>query len=237
MKKALKFNIIFFVLGIFFTFLLINIQVLLLPEPEFHEHANFVLFLDGDKFDFSDSKYMSVEPCIAQNKFELPHFSIFNTAFAHGENGEGDQEGDLRDYIHLHNGIADTIHVHKEGMRYHDFFESLNMNLDDGYFEDDEENVFEDSEGKEFKYFVNNEEVGSITEMEIREGDRVLITFGDVNRSADTINSELVMVPNDACLQSGTCMHRGEKVLPENCGSSTRIPFLLRMINWPDPYE
>ncbi len=226
MKKAPKLIValvIAFLIGIASFIITTRIILALQPEPAFHEHANFALFLDGERFDFNRSEFMSIKPCIVQT--DQPS-SFFKTAYAHGEEIVGDQ---LEDWLHLHNNNGDTIHVHKEGMVYHHFFQSLGMKLENRLFTDHEGNTYRDNDEMQFRYFLNNEEVDDLPDREIRDLDRALITYGPRDRSQESINAELVQVRNDACLESGSCSHLGY-VAPEDCGDDYQEPWVLRVL-------
>lgn len=70
------------------------------PGTDIHNHADFKVYLNGIKFDFSQDRYMSTS------------------------------EHALNEYMHLHDGDGDVIHQHKSGLTLGDFFASLNMSFD-----------------------------------------------------------------------------------------------------------
>lgn len=75
-------------------------------EKEIHYHAGFLVYIDGKLQDFSDTKYMDIEPCkIASEKKE------------HGN--------DQREKAHLHDGIGDVVHVQREGAVWSDLFKNI----------------------------------------------------------------------------------------------------------------
>lgn len=176
------------------------------PEPAFHEHADFALFLNGRQFDFSKEEYMSNVPCSITRAGKVP------VALAHGETET------VRDYVHLHDRIGSVVHVHKKGITWHDFFHSLEMDFSDSLFVDDQGNRYENSDTHSFRFVVNGEEVQSLADREIRDLDQVLITYGRRDRTTDSITIEQARVTNNACLSSYACQHRGVTAL-ESCGA------------------
>lgn len=211
MKKHLPL-LIAFLLGALLFFGLARLAVSQSHEKEFHEHADFAVFIDGVPFDFTRDKYMSIEPC----KISSLPLPFVQSAYAHG--GEEGPEGhDLRDWVHLHNGIGSVIHVHKEGITYDQFFESLGMDFHDTYFEDDEWNRYEENGEKEFVILLNGERVEEIAESQIRNLDRVLISYGDRGRSESEVWAEYGQITNLACIASEVCLHR-EPLAEEACG-------------------
>jgi hypothetical protein len=72
------------------------------PDPN-HTHADFAVWDDGEKVDFSGEDLMS--------GFEDDH----------------DHEHEHRhDYLHLHDKVGHVVHRHKPGLSLQEFFESLN---------------------------------------------------------------------------------------------------------------
>lgn len=70
------------------------------PDPS-HTHADFAVWIDGEKMDFSDEKYMS------------------------------SSEKHLHAYLHLHDSLGHVIHRHQAGFSLHDFFDSLGVHLEE----------------------------------------------------------------------------------------------------------
>lgn len=182
-------------------------------KEEFHEHANIAVYLNDEILNLSDSKYMHFSAC----------------GFLDKEHEDEIQESPI-EKIHLHDNNGGVIHVHKEGLTYADFFEGINMELADTYFVDDEGVRYEDNSSKQLRFYLNGEEVQSVGTKEVRNLDKVLITYNDTSRSTESINNELLRVPNDACISSGVCSHRGRPVA-ENCGAEKDKSWLLKLLD------
>jgi len=69
------------------------------PDPN-HTHADFAVWVDGEKVDFSGKEHMS---------------------------GLEDDHDHLHPYLHLHDHIDRIIHQHKPGLILRDFFDSLDF--------------------------------------------------------------------------------------------------------------
>lgn len=183
------------------------------PAPDVHEHVDFALFLDGQRFNFSRDEFMSNVPCsIAFG----PRFGI-NVVSAHGLDVSA---------IHLHDNDGETIHLHRAGLVMHDFFDSLEMPFGDGFFVDHEGKRYEDNETSLFRYFVNNEEVSTLADREIGNLDRILISYGSKDRPEALVDAELKEIGSRACVFSGSCTHRGVAPI-ESCGSVDAKPGAL----------
>ncbi len=210
------------ILAIFVTFMAGSITALYatkakiarLPEPAFHEHADFALFINGERFDFAKGEYMSTEPCKITRSF-IP------TAQAH--------EGDRSQDVHLHNRNGSIVHVHAPSITWHNFFDSLNMSFQDDEFVTDQGLAYKPASEKSFIFLVNGEEVETLAQREIRNLDQVLISISDTPQLPEQIALQWAQVGNDACLYSESCPHRG--VAPvEACGTSYQQPSLIRWL-------
>lgn len=81
------------------------------PE-KIHFHAGFVVFDNGKKVDFSDMKYMTIEPCKVDTT-ETPTAAEIQ-----------------HDKAHLHDGVGDVVHVHVKGAVWGDLFTNINYPID-----------------------------------------------------------------------------------------------------------
>ena len=94
-------------------------------------------------------------------------------------------------WIHFENGDGSTIHKHATGVTLGYLFESLSIGLDDECY------IFQD--GREFctndeydlKFFVNGEERQNITDYEVNEDDKVLISYGATQEQLESHMLEL----------------------------------------------
>ncbi len=99
-------KLFYFVFG--FVLLFGCTQQPLQPEPKYHVHADFKVYLDGSQFDFNKVQFMST-----------PYKP-------------------LNEYVHLHDFNPNVIHFHKEGVALGEFFESLGMKFDENCFDTNE---------------------------------------------------------------------------------------------------
>lgn len=110
-KKFLLFIILLAILllgsGVF-----IRAQKLFIPQKT-HYHAGFVVFQNDKKLDFSDLKYMSIEPCVLDNK------------------RENDSPEQVQvEKAHLHDNVGDLIHVERTSAKWQDLFTNIHYSLD-----------------------------------------------------------------------------------------------------------
>ena len=218
--KNIIYAVLFFAIGSFVTIGLIRQEYKTQPEAPFHEHADFGVFINGVQFDFSQEKYMTEATCNVTYKK-----SFIDRVFAHGS----DLDPDLAGSVHLHDGNGSVVHVHKEKITWGDFFESMHMTLADNGLIDDEKKEYLNSPTREWVFVVNGKKVEKLSSMEIRNFDRVLLSYGKKNRSEFELMSEYGKISNGACEQSGGCEFRGADYI-ESCGVNEVTPWLLNII-------
>jgi hypothetical protein len=127
------------------------------PPPAVHYHANFALFVDGQRVDLSGDRYMEdVAACAADPDAVRP-----------------------QDRVHLHNHDQDVVHVHHGGATWGHLFTNLGMGLGDRYLIlDDGRRLFDGEEGRTLEFFVNGMQVLELANRQVRSEDRVLISMG-----------------------------------------------------------
>ncbi len=108
-KKLIAITGILLILGVIVFFKYIKRST---PTKEIHYHAGFIVFDNGRKVDFSDSKYMFIKPCKVDTK---------------EEDSSSDQQ---MEKAHLHENVGDVVHVEAEGAKWGDLFTNINYPLD-----------------------------------------------------------------------------------------------------------
>src|SRR3989338_2905658 len=95
-RKIIAASVIIVLVGIVAGYVFISLQ-----HKPFHEHANFALYLNGERYNFSQERYMTTE----------------------------DNEVGLRAFVHMHDMNGGAIHLHTPGMTLGIFFESIGIQL------------------------------------------------------------------------------------------------------------
>lgn len=187
------------------------------PDPN-HTHADFAVWVNGEKLDFSDASFMSGE-------------------YHEGESAEP-PANPLRKYLHLHDGVGQVMHRHQPGLSVLDFFHSLGIETR----ETAEEYLClrapqlpaEVCEGP-FHYFLlytNDPSEGFANFLKddyvFQDLDRILITNGSADTSEDieTMRAQWLQMTDDACLYSRTCPWRGDPPI-ENCIADPEVPCVI----------
>lgn len=115
------------------------------PE-DVHYHAGFIVYADGKKQDFSDVQYMHIEPCADEGQEE--------------ESPEHEQI----EKAHLHDGVGDVVHVHRNGAVWGDLFTNIKYEFTG-----------------EIQGYVNGEKIDAILDTPIIPYESILIVAGDSN--------------------------------------------------------
>ncbi|OGM22096.1 hypothetical protein A2961_04985 [Candidatus Woesebacteria bacterium RIFCSPLOWO2_01_FULL_39_21] len=94
------------------VFILLKSKGKILPGEEVHYHAGFQVYKDDKLVDFSDFRYMHIEPCSTGDHEEQPT-----------------QEEEQIEKAHLHDYIGDVVHVHREGVVWRNLFTNINYEI------------------------------------------------------------------------------------------------------------
>ena len=94
--------------------------------------------------------------------------------------------------IHVKNKDGQTIHRHASNIPVIDFFNTIRMNINGACFFQDNGSKYCTNDKGDLRFFLNDAEVNSINEHIIRNGDEILILYG--NESIDSIRERLIML-------------------------------------------
>lgn len=195
------------------------------PDPN-HAHADFAVWVDGKKLDFSAPQFMSEVP-------GEEHQSSSSNASAQSSAGTQHVATGalaLRKYLHLHDGNGHVIHRHKPGLTLGDFFRSLGTVIDQSQdhalclrFPQDERHC--DTSDQHWQIVVNNAApVAFSPEYVFQDDDKILILYPSAGLPVpDQIRSAWAQMTDDACLYSKTCPWRG-KAPTEHCIADPTVP-------------
>lgn len=151
-----------------------------------HEHADFALVINGERWDFGQEKYISYN--------------------------EGNQ---LDANVHIHDPRHTVVHVHREHVTWDAFFRTIGFELNDptligadtASLELDTGATVVDGDGGTFKFYVNGVRVIGVADLEIRSLQQVLISFGP--ESEEEAKAQLTLLTDEACIPAGLCPERG----------------------------
>lgn len=142
------------------------------PEPP-HYHANWAVFVDGQRLDLSDDRYMeAVASCAATDVVRA------------------------EERVHMHNNEDEVVHVHHTGVAWGHFFDNLGFDAGEDYLILDDRRLFAEG-GRTLRYVVNGFVVPQVDRRLIKPGDRLLISYGGESEEA-VLAEQFPRVPANA---------------------------------------
>ena len=134
------------------------IRSVAIPAPEeIHYHANWALWIDGERVDFSADRYMEDVAACAADPANL-------TAQAR---------------VHMHENNPDVVHVHHAGATWGHLLQNLGWGVGPDWLVTDRGEMHRAEDGKRLTWILNGMVVPAQHDRVIRPGDRLLISFGE----------------------------------------------------------
>ncbi len=151
---------------------LVAVRFALYEKKEVHYHANFAVYINGEKEMFdSFAFYEEVQACGADEAFNP------------------------RIRTHMHDSVNHVVHVHDEGATWGHLFANLGFVLGDDLIDTDK-NLYVENESNKMTFTLNGKEVSTVTNQTIRSEDVLLINFG--NDSDQTLQERYDGITKDA---------------------------------------
>lgn len=126
------------------------------PPPAVHYHANWAVFLNGQRLDLSSDRLMED---VANCKADPTHVSP-------------------EERVHMHNGDADAVHVHDAGATWGHLLANIDFGVGDDYLVTHTGDRLLTGAGRTLKFVLNSQPIASIRNVGIDRGDRLLISYG-----------------------------------------------------------
>jgi hypothetical protein len=110
-----------------------------------HYHAGFKVYIDGQLQDYSDFKYMNFVACSEHDE-------------------KKSKEEEQIEKAHLHDGVADVVHTHRNGAVWGDLFKNIKVQL---------------PQDKQLRGYINGEEVKDIMSQPITAYSTAVFLVGE----------------------------------------------------------
>ncbi len=160
-KRAGLFTGIGLMLGLL---IFVGLRVVLVQDHHTHYHANFALYVNGQRDEFKNfTFYEEVQSCASDDK------------------------NNPKTRAHMHNQVNNVVHVHDDNVTWGAFFANLDYALFD-YGIRTHEGLFVDGDGEHDKaltFILNGEEIDSVANRVIQSEDTLLIDYGEPNKVQD----------------------------------------------------
>lgn len=150
------------------------------PEERPHYHANFVIYLNGQKEEFKDIfYYIGGESCTT----------------------EGEHEVTPQARAHMHDMVNDVVHIEDEAVTWGQFFQNIGWMVDSKLIRTPDQVFMADSQSK-VSFMLNGKKVDSVTNRVVGNKDRLLVDFGSTND--DTLQKEFDAIASTAEKYNGS---------------------------------
>ncbi|HSX36415.1 MAG TPA: hypothetical protein VLH84_05790 [Patescibacteria group bacterium] len=201
-KKLLRNHFTWLVLGVVLSAaVLLGIRFFTYRPVQVHYHANFAVYLNGRRETFKGAQYyQEVAVCSATNDIALP-----------------------QQRAHMHDNINSVIHVHDHAATWGQFFENLGWYIGPDFIETDGGAMYQAQGDTKLNIMLNGQNytgLTPITNTVIKDQDRLLVSFGDIDGA--TLQKEFKTVP-------ATAHHYDITPDPASCSGSEKVTISDRL--------
>lgn len=129
-----------------------------------HYHANFAVYINGQRETFSNPIYYTETACGGSDSSEMM------TPYARA---------------HMHEKVNDVIHVEDEAVTWGQFFDNLGWAVGLNFVQTSEGTIYAENGPNTLNIMLNGQDytgLSSIANMVIHDRDRLLVSYGDVNQ-------------------------------------------------------
>lgn len=167
-----------FLLGLLVgAFALLVIRYTTYSPVRVHYHANFAVFINGQREYFKSPRYyQEVAICSAKQGIHLP-----------------------QQRAHMHDNVNSLIHIHDHAVTWGQFFENLGWIVGPNYVQKDDGTMYMTTNETKLHILLNNQDytdLTPITNSVINDKDRLLISYGAVDNN--TLQQEYNTIPRSA---------------------------------------
>lgn len=190
----------FFTYGLLVGILaLLGVRLATYNPKHTHYHANFAVYINGQREEFKDPKYyQEVAVCAAYDNLTPI------------------------ERAHMHNNVNDVAHVHDDAVTWGQFFENLGWFVGDDFIKTDKQLYVANGDSK-LHVIIDGQDytdLTAVTNMEIKDDSKLLISFGDMSKA--TLQQEYSKI-------SSTAKEHDETQDPASCSGHESPSFSERL--------
>jgi hypothetical protein len=159
-----------------------------------HYHANFAVYLNGNREQFKAAKYYEEVAVCSVDKIQTP-----------------------QQRSHMHDNVNSVVHVHDHTVTWGQFFENLGWVIGSDFIVKDDGTKYIANGDSKLHILINDQDytdLTSITNRVIQSRDRLLISFGNIDNPM--LQQEYKSVPS-------TAQHYNETKDPTSCSGSEAV--------------
>ncbi len=155
------------------------IRFVTLKNTDVHYHANFALYINGQRDDFkSFTFYEEVQACTLNDP------------------------DNVKSRVHMHDQRPGLLHVHAHGVTWGQFFDNLGYTLGDKVVVTDNGIYGDGQDGNHLSFILNGTAVQTVADRVIKSEDKLLINYGQDDDK--TLQDRSKTVPIDAAKANST---------------------------------
>ncbi len=178
LKSLVKQGWFLFILGIILSALvIIGIRFLTYNPVQVHFHANFAVYINGQREPFKAAAYYQAEAvCKTTNDISLPE-----------------------QRAHMHDNINSVIHVHDHAATWGQFFENLGWYIGPDFIKTSDGTSYVANDSAKLNILLNGQDytdLTAITNVVIKDLDRLLVSYGPNDQAL--LKTQFASVPATA---------------------------------------
>lgn len=180
---------------------LLIIRLFTYSPPQVHYHANFALYINGQREEFKGAQYyQEVSICNTSTGITIP-----------------------QQRAHMHDNVNNVVHVHDHAATWGQFFENLGWYVGPDFLETADGTMYKNDGSSILHIMINGQDytgLTPITNMVIKDQSRLLVSYGDI--SGSELQQEYNSVP-------ATAKHYDETKDPASCSGNEPTNFSARL--------
>ncbi|HEU4965925.1 MAG TPA: hypothetical protein VFT53_00400 [Candidatus Saccharimonadales bacterium] len=158
------------------AFVVLGVRFVTYKNEGVHYHANFALYINGQREMFKGSQYYEEDTMCSQSTAPTP-----------------------MERAHMHDDVNTVIHVEGEAATWGDFFLNLGWYLGPTFLQGPDGVMHAEDATSKLHIILNGNDytdLGSIADRVIKDQDKLLVSYGDA--SAQTLQQEYTAIPSTA---------------------------------------
>lgn len=151
------------------------------PEKKIHYHANFAVYINGQREQFNNPAFYEEASMCTDNSKE-------------DENADNPTER-----AHMHDNVNNVVHIEDAAVTWGQFFENLGWTLAPTTLITDNGTVYQEQGTDKLHIIINGQDytdLGGIANRVIKDQDKLLLSYGD--ESDQTVMAQYKAIPNTA---------------------------------------
>lgn len=153
--------------------LIIGFRVATLKDSHTHYHANFALYVDGQRDEFKNFTFYEEVSSCGGNNLDNPKIRV-----------------------HMHGNVNYVVHVHDRAATWGAFFANLGYTLGDNLIKTDKGVFISGQNGKKLAFLLNGKPITAAANRTIANDDVLLVSYGDGD--ADILEKQQKTIVDDA---------------------------------------